>query len=56
MRKQAEAHCAPWPTFAAILANFTASASFTPSSKFPPKEFSRMEVTDLPASFAVLLI
>jgi hypothetical protein len=55
MRKHADAHVAPCPTFVAIFANLTTSARRTPSNRLPPSEFSLIEVASLPASFAVLI-
>jgi hypothetical protein len=52
MRKQADAQVALCPTFVDIFANLTAAASRTASSRLPPAEFNRSEVTNLPASFA----
>src|SRR5882672_3683328 len=53
MRKQADAHVAPCPTFVAIFANLTTSARRTPSNRLPPSEFSLIVAASLPASFAV---
>src|SRR4051812_28073249 len=55
MRKQADAQVALCPTFVDIFADLTQSATRTASSKLPPAEFNRSEVTNFPASFAALI-
>src|SRR3954466_15751796 len=55
MRKQADAQVALCPTFVDIFADLTQSAIRTASSKLPPSEFNRSEVTNFPASFAALV-
>src|SRR5258705_2715228 len=55
MRKQADAQVAPCPTFVDIFGDLTQSATRTASSKLPPSEFNRSEVTNFPASLAALM-